>query len=294
MAKAGNRYSKLIEYIFLENYRSEAQEVNFRREDLVSAAKELDIALPKNLGDVIYSFRYRTALPESIRELAPDGLEWVIRSVGQAKYKFSLTAMPHIVPNSLLAEIKIPDATPGIITRYALNDEQALLAKIRYNRLIDIFTGVTCYSLQNHLRTTVPDMGQVETDEVYIGVNKHGAQYVFPVQAKGRSDQLGIIQVEQDFALCAAKFPQLVCRPVAAQFMEDNLIALFIFETGEKGVVINEEKHYRLVSPEEMTDEDLDKYRKETVETIPRKRLRSIEGIGEDQEVSGQEHDKYL
>ena len=294
MAKAGNRYSKLIEYIFLENYRSEAQEVNFRREDLVSAAKELDIALPKNLGDVIYSFRYRTALPESIRELAPDGLEWVIRSVGQAKYKFSLTAMPHIVPNSLLAEIKIPDATPGIITRYALNDEQALLAKIRYNRLMDIFTGVTCYSLQNHLRTTVPDMGQVETDEVYIGVNKHGAQYVFPVQAKGRSDQLGIIQVEQDFALCAAKFPQLVCRPVAAQFMEDNLIALFIFETGEKGVVINEEKHYRLVSPEEMTDEDLDKYRKETVETIPRKRLRSIEGIGEDQEVSGQEHDKYL
>ena len=94
MAKAGNRYSQLIEYIFLENYRNEAQEVNFRREDLVSAAKELGIALPKNLGDVIYSFRYRTALPESIRKLAPDGLEWVIRSVGQAKYKFSLTAMP--------------------------------------------------------------------------------------------------------------------------------------------------------------------------------------------------------
>lgn len=282
MAKAGNRYSKLIEYIFLENYRKEAQEVNFRREDLVSAAKELGIELPKNLGDVIYSFRYRTALPESIRELAPDGLEWVIRSVGQAKYKFSLTAMPYIVPNSLLAEIKIPDATPGIITRYALNDEQALLAKLRYNRLIDIFSGVACYSLQNHLRTTVPGMGQVETDEIYIGMDKHGAQYVFPVQAKGRSDQLGIVQVEQDFALCAAKFPQLVCRPVAAQFMEDDLIALFIFEIGEKGVVINEEKHYRLVSPEQMTDDDLAKYRNETVEAISRRRLHSIEGIGED------------
>ena len=294
MAKSGNRYSKLIEYIFLENYRKEAQEVNFRREDLVSAAKELGIELPKNLGDVIYSFRYRTALPESIRELAPEGLEWVIRSVGQAKYKFSLTAMPHIVPNSLLAEIKIPDATPGIITRYALNDEQALLAKLRYNRLIDIFSGVACYSLQNHLRTTVPDMGQVETDEIYIGMDKHGAQYVFPVQAKGRSDQLGIVQVEQDFALCAVKFPQLVCRPVAAQFMEDNLIALFMFETGEKGVVINEEKHYRLVSPEQMTDEDLARYRNETVGTIPRKGLRSIEGIGEDQQVSGEDHDKYL
>ncbi len=155
MAKTGNRYSQLIEHIFNENYRKNAQEVNFRREDLVSAAKELGIALPKNLGDVIYSFRYRIALPESIRKLAPDGLEWVIRSVGQAKYKFSLTSMPYIIPNPLLAQIKIPDATPGIITRYALNDEQALLAKLRYNRLIDIFSGVTCYSLQNHLRTTV-------------------------------------------------------------------------------------------------------------------------------------------
>ena len=216
MAKDGNRYSQLIEYIFLQNYRKESQEVNFRREDLVSAAEDLGIELPKNLGDVIYSSRYRTALPESIRELAPDGLEWVIRSVGQAKYKFSLTAMPHIVPNSLLAEVKIPDATPGIITQYALNDEQTLLAKLRYNRLVDVFSGVTCYSLQNHLRTTVPGMGQVETDEIYIGLDKHGAQYVFPVQAKGRSDQLGIVQVEQDFALCAAKFPHLVCRPVAA------------------------------------------------------------------------------
>jgi hypothetical protein len=45
---------------------------------------------------------------------------------------------------------------------------------MRYNRLLDIFTGVACYSLQNHLRTTVPDVGQVETDELYVGVDKNG------------------------------------------------------------------------------------------------------------------------
>ena len=88
-------------------------------------------------------------------------------------------------------ETKIPDATPGIIIKYTQGDEQALLAKIRYNRLIDIFTGVTCYSLQNHLRTTVTGIGQIETDELYIGVDRRGAQYIFPVQAKGGKDQLG-------------------------------------------------------------------------------------------------------
>ena len=258
---SGNRYSKLIEDIFHQNYSEGKDEIDFQREDIVKSAERLGIKLPKNLGDIVYSFRYRTALPESIRKRAPVGLEWVIRPTGQAKYKFSLAAMPRIIPNPILSETKIPDATPGIIAKYAFNDEQGLLAKLRYNRLIDIFSGVTCYSLQNHLRTTVPNIGQVETDEIYIGIDKRGVHYVFPVQAKGGTDQLGIVQIEQDFSLCATKFPQLICCPLAAQFIDDSLIALFSFEAGENGVVISDEKHYRLVPCEQMTDEDLVSYR---------------------------------
>ena len=65
--------------------------------------------------------------------------------------------------------INIPDGTPEIIRGYALDDEQALLAIVRYNRLIDIFLSLTTYSLQNHLRTTVLNIGQIEIDELYIG-----------------------------------------------------------------------------------------------------------------------------
>jgi hypothetical protein len=171
--------------------------------------------------------------------------------------------MPRIIPSEILSETKIPEATPGIIAKYALSDEQALLAKLRYNRLIDIFTGVTCYSLQSHLRTFVPGMGQVETDEIYIGIDRRGAHYVFPVQAKGgTNDQIGIVQIEQDLALCKAKFPALICRPIAAQFMADDLIALFLFEETDKGLTLDYEKHYRLVPPDKMTAKDLEKYRK--------------------------------
>jgi hypothetical protein len=161
-----------------------------------------------------------------------------------------------------MTEIKIPDATPGIVAKYALGDEQALLAKLRYNRLIDIFTRVTCYSLQNHLRTTISGIGQVETDEIYVGVDRSGVQYVFPLQAKGGNDKIGITQIEQDMALCGEKFPQLVCRPIAAQFIEENRIALFEFAQDSEGVGLSQERHYRLVPPEEMTNEDLKNYRK--------------------------------
>jgi hypothetical protein len=70
------------------------------------------------------------------------------------------------------------------------------------------------------------------------------------------------VQIEQDFALCAAKFPALICRPIAAQFMADDLIALFDFELDENGVVRGSEKHYRLVPPDGVTAADLETYRK--------------------------------
>ncbi len=255
-----SRYVELIEYIFHQKFQEGKTEFEFERHELVPAAKKLKIALPKNLGDIIYSFRYRSNLPESIRKKAPAGKSWVIRPIGQGKYQFSLTKMPRIIPNESLAITKVPDSTPGIITKYTVNDEQALLSKIRYNRLIDIFTSVTCYSLQNHLRTTVIGMGQVETDEIYVGVDRRGVHYVFPVQVKGGSDQLGIVQIEQDFALCSEKYPSLICKPIAAQFMENDLIALFAFEKGDQGVVISDEKHYLLVPPSDLNEDDLKRY----------------------------------
>ena len=262
MVMKANRYVQIIESIFFKGYRKGAAEVPFERSDIVECARELGIKLPKNLGDIVYSFRYRTSLPVSIAQKAPAGSEWIIRPAGRAQYKFVLTTQANLFPSKMLVQTKILDATPGVIEKYALNDEQALLAKLRYNRLIDIFVGITCYSLQNHLRTTVPDIGQVEIDEVYIGIDKRGALYVLSVQAKAGSDKIGIVQIEQDFAACAAKFPGLICRSIAAQFMDKRTIALFELEQTGAGIGISAEKHYSLVNPDELSNEELKSYAK--------------------------------
>jgi len=255
-----NRYSKIIGWIFGKYYEEGCRSVSFSRDDLREAAEDMKIRLPKNLGDVIYSFRYRTALPTSVQALAPKGEQWIIRAAGRGRYRFVSAGMVSIDPNSSLARTKVPDATPGIIGKYALSDEQALLAKIRYNRLLDIFTSVTCYSLQNHLRTTVPGMGQVETDEIYVGIDRRGAQYAFPVEAKAGRDSLSVVQIEQNLAVCEDKFPSLICRPIAAQLMDEDTIALFELEMADDGIRVSVEKHYQLVPPEEISDEDLRTY----------------------------------
>jgi hypothetical protein len=264
-----NRYKRLLEHIFFAQnfgaYRNGAREIRFARADLERAAKALRVELPKNLGDVVYAIRYRTPLPKKIIETQPAGMEWIIEGVGRAQYRFCLQPVNRIVPNPALKAIKVPDATPEIIGGYALNDEQALLAKVRYNRLVDIFLGVTAYSLQNHMRTTVRGIGQIEIDEVYVAVDRQGVQYVIPVQAKGGKDQLAVVQTKQDLACCAEKFPTLVCRSVSAQFidMEDGSkkIAMFELAVDEGRVVIAEEKHYRLTPSAEINPEDLLAYK---------------------------------
>lgn len=261
MTKA-NRYSRIIEDIFFKRYREGDTEVRFPRSDIEDSASKLQIKLPKNPGDVVYSFRFRNPLPDAIVELAPSGLSWVITLKGRAQYAFELKSQTKILPDPMLAVTKVPDATPGIVSRYALNDEQALLAKLRYNRLIDTFTGVTCYSIQNHLRTTVSGIGQVETDEIYVGLDKSGSHYVLPVQAKGKTDQIGVVQIEQDLALCKEKFPNLIVRSIAAQFMSEDIIALFEFAGESDGSIVKvDERHYRLVPEQELSGEELERYR---------------------------------
>jgi hypothetical protein len=252
--KESASYSQIISTIFFNHYKKGMLEFEFNRTEFAQIAKKIGVEVPKNLGDVIYSFRYRKPLPDKILATAPKGKAWTIELAGHGgKYKFKLASSKtsNILPRTDLATIKVPDATPEIIKFFPLNDEQGLLAKLRYNRLIDIFLGMATYSLQNHLRTTVKGIGQIEIDEIYAGVNKKGEQFVIPVQAKGGSDKLGAVQTIQDIACCKEKYPKFICRAISAQFMEDGVIALF--ELGEvKGEIkVIEEKHYELVPASE-------------------------------------------
>ncbi len=260
-----SRYARILEHIFNGKWADGDGEVRFRRDEIDGAADSLGIPRIKNLGDLVYSFRYRADLPATIQERAPVDREWILRSVAPGEYAFSARTPFRVTPTESLSVTKILDATPGLIVRYALTDEQAMLARLRYNRLVDTFLQITCYPLQSHLRTTVRKI-QVETDDLYVGLDRRGAQYVIPVQAKGSRDRLGAVQIEQDLAMCRDKFPHLICRPIGAQFSNSakSVIVLFEFEQQNEEVKILRERQYRLVSPEELTDDELIEYARRT------------------------------
>jgi hypothetical protein len=255
-----NLYEAIILRLFEDHYTQGMTEFEFTRNEVVSIAEVLNIEVPKNIGDVFYSFRYRNELPRKILDTAPAGLEWIIEGTGRARYRFIQVRLNRIVPREELITIKIPDSTPEIITAYALSDEQALLAKVRYNRLIDVFLGITAFSLQNHLRTTVKNIGQIEIDEIYVGIDRYGRQFIVPVQAKGGNDRHAVVQTQQDITCCLEKFPDLICRAVSAQFMSEDRIAMFELALQDNEIRVAEEKHYRLVPSSNISKEDLRNY----------------------------------
>ena len=261
MARRPNRYQSLIEKIFFDHYRNGVSEFEFGREELDESADSLGIERVKNVGDINYTFRYRRALPDKILATQPPGREWIIEGAGRGRYRFKLVNRTHIVPRDDLVVIDIPNSTPELIRAYALDDEQALLAIVRYNRLIDTFLGLTAYSLQNHLRTTVEGTGQIEIDELYIGLDKNGCHHVIPVQAKGGKDRIGIVQTAQDIRFAEQRFPGMRCRAIAAQFMEDEVVALFELTLQDDEMRVVEERHYRLVPADRLDPNAVRDYR---------------------------------
>ena len=122
-----NLYVALIESVFFKSYKKGDVTVEFSSEELATSAEELGLRLPNNLGDIIYSFRYRQALPNSIINEANSGREWVMRPAGEGLYRFTQVPISSIAPSLNLFVTKIPNSTPGIVESFAMNDEQALL-----------------------------------------------------------------------------------------------------------------------------------------------------------------------
>lgn len=263
-------YDSIINEIFTSKRTRRATRFSFTREDIASAASKTGVRAPKNLGDVIYTYRFRRPFPSAIADAAPAGKMWIVTGKGDALYEFRLITKPNLSADLGWAVSKIHDATPEIVRRFtALNDEQAVLARIRYNRLIDLFCRCVAYSLQNHLRTKLNEIGQIEIDELYVGTNRQGEHFIIPVQGKQERDQLGVSQLLQDLAYCRIRHPEMRPRAIGAQMFRwqegdqsfDRVVMIeFSCEDRADDIVISKvaERHFVLLPAARISPGDFD------------------------------------
>jgi hypothetical protein len=175
-----NKYDQLLASIFKAKWKASLAEIPFTKDEVIDVATALDLKI-KNLADVIYTYRSRRLMPGEILKTG----NWVIAARGSGLYAFVRISGETTVriPDSLKV-YPIPYAVPEIVAQNLARDAQGMLTIVRYNRILDVFSGLACFHLQSHIRTYISRHGQVEIDELYVGVDKDGKGYVLPVEAK--------------------------------------------------------------------------------------------------------------
>jgi hypothetical protein len=228
-----SQYDEVILEVFLHHYHEGANRLVFKKDELAEVCRNHGITV-RNIPDIIYTYRARRTLPAKILATG----HWAIEPAGRGAYAFRLLRnSPHFeIPLADYAPVNIYNAIPEVVEGLLRHDEQSLLTRVLYNRLVDIFTGLTCFHIQNHYRSFVTGMGEVELDALYVGVDKTGTLFVLPVEAKSQaeSEMLGRIQVSQMAKLVRQDFAQLHRRVLAVKALADGTIAMVEFDDHEE------------------------------------------------------------
>jgi hypothetical protein len=249
--KDPSEYDKVIEALFFKKFNAiqnkDSTELDFDTNELIETVNSLKIVI-KNIPDITYTYRSRGKLPVSVRSTG----DWIIKPKGKGNFAFTKSNRPPFFTiQEELASTEILNSLPDIVEKYIQEDEQGLLSAIRYNRLIDIFTGITCFHLQSHIRTTIEGEGQIEIDDLYVGVDRDGNEYILPLEAKSPDDRdkLGWVQISNLVKFAHQNFPKLKCRPICAKPININTIHLIEFEDkiDFDEIQIEKEKRYRLI-----------------------------------------------
>ena len=243
-----SQYDEVIQEVFVRHFQPGSERLTFEKDELAEICMKHGITV-RNIPDIIYTYRVRRMLPAKILATG----YWAIEPAGRGFYVFRKLRNPprFEIPLNDFASIEIYNAIPEVVDGLLRQDEQSLLTRLLYNRLVDIFAGLTCFHIQNHYRSFVTDMGEVEIDALYIGVDKSGSLFVIPIEAKsqGESEMIGRIQILQMTRLVRQDFGELNRRILAVKTLRDNTIAAIEFNDADDpdDIQIISVSRYRLI-----------------------------------------------
>lgn len=248
-----NRAEKVIVSIFKEVYEEGKDSLPFNLGMVRKASNEY-IGEDKNTNDPDIMYRFKTGRSEIPDEIKKKG-EWVVKSrSGQGNYEFvKLDGGKYLdIPShSDFEAIEVLESTPDVVLKYSSDDEQSLLSRLQYSRLLGTFLKLTVHHLQSHVQTSVQKIGQVEVDDLYVGVDKEGEEYVIPVEAKNKEEgeRLSVIQLHAMNEFARQKFPDTTARPIGVKLNSDGSITVVEINstTDIEEIKIKDVKKYRMV-----------------------------------------------
>ena len=103
-----NIYDRIIIELFQRHWKPDITEFEFSRDEFEEIIDQLGIERPRNLGDIIYTFRYRKPFPSAILETQSGNLQWSLHLSGHGRYRMSLSQSAVVLPDKSLPTFQYP------------------------------------------------------------------------------------------------------------------------------------------------------------------------------------------
>jgi len=124
---------------------------------------------------------------------------------------------------------------------------------VRYNSVLQLFSGIVCWYLQTNVLTTKPAnrKSHILLDELYVGIDSYGHHHAALVLAF-EDAVVSPNQLKLASTYLRNHFPLAHHRLFALEPIDENVFALFSLEAKRNRVVIDYERQYELVKAASM------------------------------------------
>lgn len=228
--KKSNKEAKakfFIDYLMKNSFVDSLTPISFERTDILDVCKNEFGEAPKNLGDIVYSLRYRLDYLSNYDYLLEKDYTWTLLSTGIGQYELAplkKLRLPNLESENVLY---VDDQTPAHIHKLRPLNDQSLLMKVIQNGILNEFLQDDLMFLQAHHKVNLNNWGQAEIDGILASNN---SSHLYLIEVKGYTEVIGWPQMIQLKMYAQQNHPDVLFTPVFIQSHRDWSFSVVQFD----------------------------------------------------------------
>lgn len=236
-----NKAKSFIKHLIEKNFTASQDSIPFSRDDVSLYCLKKFKKIPKNVGDIIYSLRYRMDYLSTFDHLLDPDYTWTLLSLSTGQYELKpmpKLKLPDLTSVPVISKI---DKTPEHIHNLRPLNDQSLLMKIYQNKVLSEFLEDDLILLQAHHKVNLKDWGQAEIDGI---VASETSPRLYLVEVKGYTEVIGWPQIIQLKMYAEQNHPGLPFTPIFVQSHRDWSFSIVQFDFNSEFPQVTKSERY--------------------------------------------------
>ena len=155
-----------------------------------------------------------------------------------------------------MAPVGILDNTPTVVGQLARDERELLLARLRFNRLLDNFLGISTFPVHLLFDSPFYDSIGPEVEELHFGIAPFGDKCMVIVLSERWNGSPAISKLRASSEVPFKYSHNMRVHFILAHQTGGNCLALIELDLSSQRSKVKAEKHYEFIKPDELNAHD--------------------------------------